>query len=155
MITIVQEEGANISQGQAPAALPGLLANKEGLFWVDLESPTADEFHLLSEVFHFHPLAVEDAMRPHQRPKVDEFDDYFFFVADEVSLQLPAGGDISASKDGESDDDVQSRQLSAFLGPNYLVTVHIEPVKAGASLRERCDHNHRLLEKGAGHLRHI
>jgi magnesium transporter len=152
MITIVQEEGANIIHGQDPTALPDLLANKDGLFWVDLESPTADEFHLLSEVFHFHPLAVEDAMRPHQRPKVDEFEGYFFLVADEVTLQLPADGDVSAAKDSESSDDVQSRQVSAFLGANYLVTVHIEPVKAIAILRERCDRNHRLLEKGADHL---
>src|SRR6266481_3109430 len=119
MITIVQEEGANIIHGQDPGVLPGLLANKDGLFWVDLESPTGDEFNLLHEVFDFHPLAVEDAMRPHQRPKVDEFDDYFFLVADEVTLQLPTDGAVSASKEGEADD-VQSRQLSAFLGPNYL-----------------------------------
>src|SRR5260221_13931982 len=124
MLTIVRKEGANIIHSQDPAVLPTLLANKSELVWVDLESPTSDELHLLQEVFHFQPLAVEDAMRPHQRPKVDEFDDYFFLVADEVNLQLPADGDLSASRDVESDD-VQSRQLSAFLGPNYLVTIHI------------------------------
>src|SRR5437879_10284733 len=133
MITNVQEEGPNIIHGQDPASLPGLLTNKDGLFWVDLESPTADEFDLLSGVFNFHPLAVEDAMRPHQRPKVDEFEGYFFLVADEVTLQLPADGDISASKDSESSDDVQSRQLSAFLGANYLITVHVDPIKAVAN----------------------
>jgi len=151
MLTILREEDANIIHGQDPAALPALLANQTGLIWVDLESPTTDEFQLLHEVFDFHPLAVEDAMRPHQRPKVDEFEGYFFLVADEVTLQLPSDGNVSASKDGESDD-VQSRQLSAFLGRNYLVTVHIEPVKAVGSLRERCDHNHRLLEKGPDYL---
>src|SRR5258708_40087928 len=80
MLTIVREEGANITHSQDPAAVPALLAKKDGLFWVDLESPTADEFQLLHEVFNFHPLAVEDAMRPHQRPKVDEFEGYFFLV---------------------------------------------------------------------------
>jgi len=108
MITIVQEEGANVIHGQGPAVLPELLANKGGLFWVDLESPTADEFHLLSGVFHFHPLAVEDAMRPHQRPKVDEYEGYFFLVADEVALQLPANVDGSPTNDSESSDDVPS-----------------------------------------------
>src|SRR5437879_5113301 len=133
MITIVREEGANLTHSQDQAGLPALLAKKDGLFWVDLESPTADEFQLLHEVFNFHPLAVEDAMRPHQRPKVDEFEGYFFLVADEVTLQLPADGDISASKDSESSDDVQSRQLSAFLGANYLITVHVDPIKAVAN----------------------
>jgi magnesium transporter len=152
MLTILREEGANIIRSQDQAALPALLANKNGLFWVDLESPTAEEFQVLHEIFNFHPLAVEDAMRPHQRPKVDEFEGYFFLVADEVTLQLPADGDISTSKDSESSDDVQSRQLSAFLGANYLVTVHVDPIKAVANLRERCDHNHRLLEKGADYM---
>ena len=92
MLTIVRQEGVNIIHGQDPSALPELLADQSGLFWVDLESPTAEEFQLLHDVFNFHPLAVEDAMRPHQRPKVDEFDGYFFLVADEVTLQRALEG---------------------------------------------------------------
>src|SRR5438874_5571300 len=84
VLTIVREEGENIIHGQDAATLPALLEDKTRLFWVDLESPTPDEFKVLRDVFNFHPLAVEDAMRPHQRPKVDEYDGYFFLVADET-----------------------------------------------------------------------
>src|SRR5437764_5426445 len=137
MLTIVRQEGENIIHSQDAAALPALLADKERLFWLDLEAPTPDEFQLLRDVFQFHPLAVEDATRPHQRPKVDEYDGYFFAVANEVTLNLDESK--SNAKGGDADDDVQARQLSLFLGDNYLVTIHIEPVSVVAALRDRCE----------------
>src|SRR5262252_7804619 len=66
-------------------------------------------------------------------------------------LLIGDGVTLAQSKAADTDD-VQSRQVSVFLGANYLVTVHIEPVKAVRNLRERCDHNRRLLEKGADYL---
>lgn len=90
MLTIIREENENIIHSQDPAALPALLADKSRPFWLDLEAPAPDEFELLREVFNFHPLAVEDAMHPHQRPKIDEYDGYFFLAADEVALRLDA-----------------------------------------------------------------
>ena len=105
-----------IVHGQDPAALPALLANKTGLFWLDLDIAHSRRIPIFHEdSISSSALAVEDAMHPHQLRKVDEFEGYFFLVADEVTLQLNAAGDVSASKDDESDD-VQSRQLSAFLG---------------------------------------
>src|SRR5438309_8584327 len=115
--------------------LPVLLRDEKRLFWLDLESPTAEEFKLLSVVFQFHPIAVEDAMRPHQRPKVDEYDGYFFLVADEVTLHLDTLGAGPAPKDSDAED-VRSRQVSMFLGTNYLVTIHVDPVEAVRILRE-------------------
>jgi len=151
MLTIVREEGERIIHSQDAAALPALLADKERLFWLDLEAPTSEEFQLLRDVFQFHPLAVEDATRPHQRPKVDEYEGYFYLVADEVSLQLTAASLEQTAKDANVED-AQSRQVSMFLGANYLVTVHISPVKVVATLRDRCDHNRRLLTRGADFL---
>src|SRR5439155_9594887 len=49
-------------------------------------------------------------------------------------------------------DDIQSRQLSMFMGANYLVTIHITPVDGVRNLRELCDRKQRVLEKGADHL---
>jgi magnesium transporter len=151
MLTIVRQEGENTIHSQDGAALPALLADKEQLFWLDLEAPTQDEFQLLRDVFQFHPLAVEDATRPHQRPKVDEYDGYFYLVADEVSLQLTAANIEQPARDANVED-AQSRQVSMFLGANYLVTVHIAPVNVIAGLRDRCDHNRRLLTRGADFL---
>src|SRR5438067_11033448 len=106
MLTIVREEGENTVSNSDASLLPALIADKKRSFWVDLESPTSAEFELLHSVFHFHQLAVEDAMRPRQRPKIDEYDGYFFVVADEVTLKMTEGA--------VETEDVQSRQLSMF-----------------------------------------
>src|SRR5438067_13822879 len=84
MLTIVRDEGENTVRSHDASLLPAAVGDKERAFWVDLEAPTSAEFELLQNVFRFHPRAVEDAMRPHQRPKVDEYDGYFFLVADET-----------------------------------------------------------------------
>jgi magnesium transporter len=150
MLTIVYGDNGATKYSRDVSILPQLLSDNSTAFWVDLEAPSEDEFKLIYEQFQFHPLAVEDALRPHQRPKVDEYEGYFFLIADEVTLNLDSPKGSSASPDkSDPEDDVQSRQLSMFLGPNYLVTVHVNPVEAVRSLRERCDHNHRVLEKGA------
>lgn len=151
MLTIIRQEGGNIISTRDATSLPALINDQAQLFWLDLESPTPDELNLLSEVFHFHPIAVEDASRPHQRPKVDEYEGYFFLTADEVTLNLNAPEADSASKEPKVED-VQSRQMSMFLGVNYLVTIHIAPVATVRNLRDRCDHNRRLFGQGGDYL---
>lgn len=147
MITLLYAQGDNVTHSQDASALATLLTDRQRVFWLDLEAPTASEFDLLRDVFHFHPLAIEDAMRPHQRPKLDEYDGYCFLVADEVWL------DTDALQSPETDENaVQTRQISLFLGANYLVTIHIQPVEAVRSFRERCGHQHTILERDTGFL---
>ncbi len=87
--------------------------------WLDLTNPTADDIALLREEFGFHPLAIEDATRAHQRPKVDSYGKYYFVVF--YCLDV----------------DQQTKRFSTtpvylFIGQNYVVTVHdeqIEPIQ--------------------------
>lgn len=71
MLTIVREVDGNTALTQDASTISTLLADTTRPFWVDLEVPSETEFAILNDVLHFHPLAIEDAMRPHQRPKVD------------------------------------------------------------------------------------
>src|SRR5512144_2640444 len=48
--------------------------------WVALVEPTPEELDKMAEEFNLHPLAVEDAHKGHQRPKIEEYDDYLFVV---------------------------------------------------------------------------
>jgi len=146
MITVIYAENGKVVYQNDPAQIPPLLADPGRSFWVDLEAPSEGEFSLLRDVFHFHPLAIEDAQRPHQRPKLDEFEGHSFLTADEVSLDLEVYKTARQERETEA---VQSRQMSAFLGQNFLVTVHVEPVEAIRALRDRCEHNHRVLQRGA------
>jgi magnesium transporter len=96
-------------------------AHKEGL-WLDIEDPDADDYKLLEETFKFHPLTIEDIQHQNQRPKVDEYPEYNFaviFQADWVG------------------DDVAFREHHLFVGPNYLISVHLEPSPVLAALQDR------------------
>src|SRR3712207_4813297 len=50
------------------------------VLWLDLERPTADEMAFLAGEFGFHPLALEDATKRHQRPKIDRYEGFHFLV---------------------------------------------------------------------------
>lgn len=80
--------------------------------WVDLTDPTEEEIKVLSKVFAFHPLAIEDCINHTlQRPKLDYYHDYTFFIVHALSQQL--------MKD----------ELSIFIGENYLVTFHYQDLQ--------------------------
>ena len=53
---------------------------RDQFFWLDLTAPTKDQLMKLHEIFGFHPLALEDSEHFHQRPKLDNYDDYIFLV---------------------------------------------------------------------------
>ena len=46
---------------------------QKAIFWLDMQNPDDQEVKLLSDVFHFHPLAIEDASKAHQQPKVEQY----------------------------------------------------------------------------------
>jgi magnesium transporter len=96
-------------------------AHKAG-FWLDIETPDADDYRLLEETFKFHPLTVEDIQQQNQRPKVDEYPDYNFAV---IFQAIWAG------------DDVSFREHHLFVGPNYLISVHLEPAPVLAEVQDR------------------
>jgi Mg2+ and Co2+ transporter CorA len=105
--------------------LTSLLARKEGLVWVDI--PICDEqaTRVLSEVFGFHHLAVQDCVERNHTPKLHAYPDHVFVV-----LHAPERGQRGH---------VHYLELDQFIGPDYLVTVHgpVNPVvPLDAALRE-------------------
>lgn len=78
-------------------------------YWIDFNQPTEDEVDVLREFFNFHPLAIEDCIHFLQRPKVDFYEDYYFFVYHAVNKE----------KSGVM-------EINLFLGDNYIVSYHAE-----------------------------
>lgn len=114
--------------------MPTLLADTSLFLWVDLEKPTAEETKsLLEDVFHFHPLSIEDCVTASPSPKVEEyspkegdrFSPYLFMVIHAVDY---------SRKDGV----FATSELNFFLGKNYLVTYHDVPLRSVSSVEERC-----------------
>src|SRR5258708_22293626 len=121
--------------------MPTLLADTNLFLWVDLEDPTEEEAKsVLAEVFHFHPLSIEDCVKDSPSPKVDEFsptegdrfNPYLFIVMHALDYSRKYG--VFATS-----------ELNFFLGKNFLVTYHVVPLKSVAMVEDRC-------VKGTGHV---
>lgn len=90
-------------------SLDDLSCNKYRWYWVDFENPTQNESALLSTFFHFHPLAIEDCLLYIQRPKLDHYEDYTFFVFHALNPETSV-----------------VKEIDCFLGKNFIVTFHFE-----------------------------
>src|SRR3982751_5780890 len=64
----------------APAEIGKILADDHNILWIDFTKPTAEDLQFLVGEFNFHPLAMEDATKRNQRPKVDTYDDFSLIV---------------------------------------------------------------------------
>ncbi len=114
---VVREASGRVEEGIAPARLPALLEAKGATIWVDLSNPTPGEAAILADVFHFHPLAIEDCEAHRHHPKIDDYGTYVFILTHGVHPE-------------SSVRDFRTRQLSLFLGPNYLVSHHHQPSRS-------------------------
>lgn len=106
--------------------IPAILNDTNLFLWLDLEAPTSEENkNVLEDLFHFHPLSIEDCVSGSSIPKVEEYtpreDDrflpYLFLVAHAVDYNR---------KDGV----FATSELNFFLGRNFLVTWHAAPLRS-------------------------
>ena len=103
--------------------------------WVDVVKPDEQDFRLLSDVFKFHPLSVEDARSALQFPKVEPYPGYLYLVLHGIDLQR-----------GQTH--FATRDIDFFLGSNFLVTVHDGASRSISRMREVCDRHERILLEG-------
>jgi magnesium transporter len=109
--------------------------------WADLAAPTPEEGRLLADVFHFHPLAVEDALSAIHHPKIETYAGYLYLILHGIDFR-------------EEEHWFATRDVDFFLGPNYLVTVHDGHSLSIAVVKEVCDRHGRVLAEGPGMLLH-
>ena len=110
-------------------------------FWVDLATPGDDAARVLTDVFHFHPLSVEDARSSLQFPKIEPYPDYLYLVLHGIDISKARG-------------QFATRDVDFFLGRNYLVTVHDGQSRTLAQMRDVCTRHSRVLEEGPVALLH-
>lgn len=125
-----------------------------GLLWVDLTAPTPEEIALMADEFQLHPLAVEDATKQRQRPKIDEYDTFYFMVVFAIDVvETPA--DSTGSSGGEpvaASSRVATHEIALFIGQRYLITVHTDPLPFIEQALNRWKHNSRAINEGIGVL---
>jgi magnesium transporter len=87
MITCrLYEQGKQSSRDLKVADVSDVIDRPGDLVWLDVPEPTAEALQPLVEEFGFHPLAIEDCLQPHQRPKIETYEGYYFLVAYGFSL---------------------------------------------------------------------
>lgn len=102
--------------GLDPDSISDLVDKQESLVWVQIQDPDESAFRLLREEFNFHPLAIEDVVVGHERPKVDVYDRYYFVVLYCVTYDLEA-------------ETAHTNELEMFIGSNYVVTVSDDAIQ--------------------------
>ena len=138
---VLDRESRTFSQVADVDAIGGLCSNASKIVWVDVSDPTSLDFENLARQFGFHPLSIEDCRHQHQRPKVEEFPGYYFIVLYEAVL----------NDQGR----LQLGELGIFLGKNYLVTVHSEPIRAIETAERLWRSWTDLAERGTGLLAYL
>lgn len=137
--TMVCQQNGQTSKQVNLAEIGALVTERRNILWLDLEKPTPDERRILTDQFHFHPLAVEDATNKNQRPKIDNYGDVYFLVF----------YDVDYGQDGHR---IDEHELHVFLGRNYLVTVHDEPIAEIAEVAGRFHRDLSQIDRGVGVL---
>jgi magnesium transporter len=117
-----------------------VIPDTANLIWVDIQDPTTEDLERLGQEFGFHRLALEDAANQRQRPKVDEYPDYYFVVMYAVSQ-------ASAER-------VLTEEVDIFIGRNYVVTLHRGVIPGLVEARERWDRTDPELRHQVGFLVH-
>jgi magnesium transporter len=103
-------------------AIAGLLQRDE-YFWLDLTAPSEEDFAALEDLFDFHPLALEDARKQGQRPKLDDFESHMLLVF--YGAEESAGNEVAML------------EVHAFLSGGFIVTTHRDPCQELVKIRER------------------
>lgn len=117
------------------AEISDYLESPDCFVWVALRDATDDEIAQMAEEFQLHELAVEDARKGHQRPKVEEYGDMVFAV-----MQLPE------LEDGE----LRVGEVAVFVGRNFVLSVRNGSQHDFLGVRQRCENEPHLLTHGAG-----
>jgi magnesium transporter len=100
-----------------PEDISDIIAGKEQFIWLDIQAPKDEDIALLRDEFKFHRLAIEDATRHHERPKVESYEGYYFLVFYAITYD-------------ETNNRLHNEAMNLFIGANYIVSVHEGEVKA-------------------------
>lgn len=122
---------ANFEMGDICSALKA----PDKFVWIGLHEPTTEMLVKLQREFDLHDLAIEDAHRAHQRPKIEAYGETLFIVLRTVQM---------------NNQKIELGETHFFLGRNFIITVRHGSSLAYTDVRTRCESTPHLLKKGPG-----
>ncbi|MFC6983726.1 magnesium and cobalt transport protein CorA [Streptomyces cirratus] len=118
-----------------------------GFAWIGLHEPTEAEFAGIAATFGLHPLAVEDAVHAHQRPKLERYDDTLFTVF--KTIHYVEHTELTATSEV-----VETGEVMCFTGPDFVITVRHGGQGSLKGLRHRLQDDSELLARGPSAVLH-
>ncbi|MGH7177390.1 MAG: magnesium/cobalt transporter CorA [Tepidisphaeraceae bacterium] len=140
----IRRADGTVSRDSTASAISAALADADVKLWVDMTVPSEDELRMLSEVFHFHPLAIEDSIKFAQRPKIENYTSpdpvcpygYFYMVFH--------GPDLQTFRQK-----LRTKEIDLFMSDRFLVTIHDERMKSVDDVLAKAEADaSRLLDQG-------
>lgn len=145
----VYRDGSRVESGRtlSPQEAMREVRRDGGFVWIGLHEPTEAEFAGIASAFGLHPLAVEDAVQAHQRPKLERYDDSLFTVFKTVHYvehdQLTANSEV-----------IDTGEVMCFTGRDFFITVRHGGQGSLRALRHRLQDDPELLAKGPSAVLH-
>ncbi len=140
-IFVYRPNNERVEEGYTVEQLPALLADPSLVIWVDMQAPTLEDDDVLLNVFKFHPLTVEDCRANRHHPKVEEFPDYLYYIVHGVRTDA-------------SPDRFNTIELDGFIGRNFVLTYHHEPLHAVDLVKQRVRSSPVTCQRGAVFVLH-
>jgi len=128
-------DGSRVATPETLQETYDVLKNKHGFAWIGLYRPTDAEVRSVAEEFTLHHLAVEDALKGHQRAKIERFADNLFLV-------------LRPARYIDADERVEFGELHVFVGPDFVVTIRHAESPDLVSVRKRLESTPKLLAFG-------
>jgi magnesium transporter len=114
-----------------------VLREQDALVWFDAVDPKQEDLKLIEEEFNLHPLAVEDAIQAHERPKIEAYPTYWFVIVLATTM---------------SEGELQLHEMAIFAGQKFLVTVRHDPAFSIEEIRDRWVAHPDRICHGGGYL---
>jgi len=145
---VAYQDGARVPGGRDLVdTVERIRKSREGFVWLGLHEPTQKEFAGIAELFDLHPLAVEDSVDAHQRPKVERYGDTLFAVFKTVCYvehkELTATSEV-----------VDTGEIMVFVGREFVITVRHGRHGSLGPLREELEADANQLAKGPAAVLH-
>lgn len=131
------KDGKRQHEGPIPVEQAAACAKGADEFvWIGLHEPAEEELKGLADLFDLHELAIEDASRAHQRPKIEDYDDSWFIV-------------LRTAHYHQTEERVHFGEIHVFAGTGYVITVRHGPGSELGTARARLEARPDLLRMGA------
>ncbi|WKK26055.1 magnesium and cobalt transport protein CorA [Streptomyces olivoreticuli] len=143
----IYRDGRRSADHVGPAEAMRRVRADGGFAWIGLHEPTEREFSGIAQEFGLHPLAVEDAVHAHQRPKLERYDDTLFTVF--KTIHYVEHAELTATSEV-----VETGEVMCFTGPDFIITVRHGGQGSLRALRHRLQDDPELLAKGPSAVLH-